>query len=108
MTGSTNRLIAQTEGWTPAQYCARIAALERERHGQGTAPQWRHVKRGTVYTEVCRGLLQVAKPVGEDGGATLMIIYRGEDGQHWVREFHEFMDGRFKRLDQYNAPEVKP
>ena len=30
-TGSTNRLVAQTEGWTPLQYCARIAALERER-----------------------------------------------------------------------------
>lgn len=30
LTGSTSRLVTQTEGWTPEQYCAKWAALERE------------------------------------------------------------------------------
>jgi hypothetical protein len=57
---------------------------------------WRHVKRGTVYTEIGRGKLQCAanellddKPV---------VIYRGEDGALWVRGVTEFEDGRFERV----------
>lgn len=54
---------------------------------------WRHVKRGTTYTVEDNGVIE----------ATLAacVIYRAQaDGTVWVRPLHEFMDGRFVRIDQ--------
>lgn len=58
--------------------------------------RWRHVKRGTVYTEIGRAELQVAK-IAPDEGCTL-VIYRGDDGKLWAREDSEFEDGRFEEV----------
>lgn len=75
----------------------RRAAQQDQGSDSRQAPlAWRHVKRGTVYTEIGRGKLQCAanellddKPV---------VIYRGEDGALWVRGVTEFEDGRFERV----------
>ena len=61
---------------------------------QTTERRWRHVKRGTIYTEIGRGELQIATLDVVDGSA--IVIYRGDDGRLWVREECEFEDGRFE------------
>lgn len=61
-----------------------------------TTRRWRHKKRGTIYTEVCRAELQAATGNPEEG--ELMIVYRGEDGNVWVRGAGEFNDGRFEEV----------
>ena len=70
----------------PAQAAAADAPLDR---------QWRHKKRGTLYTEVGIAFLQTssAQPLA-DGMA--MMVYRDEDGTLWTRQFDEFHDGRFQ------------
>jgi hypothetical protein len=59
-------------------------------------PQWRHKKRGTIYTEIGRGFAQVSvHPIEE---CTAVVVYRGERGDLWVRNAVEFDDGRFEPL----------
>ena len=58
--------------------------------------RWRHVKRGTEYTEIGRAELQAANgPVAE---GNILVIYRGDDGRLWSRREDEFADGRFERV----------
>jgi hypothetical protein len=68
----------------------------------GGVRRWRHKKRGSVYTEVGRGLLQTQ----DAGGLTdnePMVVYRNEEtGALWIRDVTEFEDGRFEALP---APE---
>lgn len=72
---------------------AEVARLRAERGGVRV---WRHKKRGSVYAEVGRALLQAATgPVGE---AAVLVIYRGEGGRMWAREEGEFEDGRFEQV----------
>ncbi len=59
--------------------------------------KWKHKKRGTVYEEIGRAKLQAADP----GGLTdmdAMVVYRGADGQLWVRPADEFEDGRVEKV----------
>lgn len=65
-------------------------------------PRWRHIKRGTTYTEIGRGLLQTDAPIGDE---TPCVIYRSDDGRLWPRPVAEFEDGRFERLA--DAPAVQ-
>jgi hypothetical protein len=59
-------------------------------------PRWRHLKRGTEYTEIGRGFAQCAwAPIEE---MTAVVIYRGHDGSLWVRNAVEFDDGRFEAI----------
>ena len=59
-------------------------------------PRWRHLKRGSTYTEIGRAELQASKDVIE--GMTF-VVYRSEkDGKLWIRQEDEFEDGRFERL----------
>jgi hypothetical protein len=64
----------------------------------GGVRRWRHKKRGSVYTEVGRGLLQTQ----DAGGLTdnePMVVYRNEEtGALWIRDVTEFEDGRFEAL----------
>ncbi len=62
--------------------------------GKAEEPKWRHLKRGSVVTEIARGFAQVSEhPIEE---MTAVVIYRHDaDGLYWVRNAVEFDDGRF-------------
>jgi predicted P-loop ATPase len=55
--------------------------------------QMRHVKRGTVYDLVCVAMIQTDTPLSD---YDQVMVYRGDDGQTWVRPLAEFSDGRFE------------
>jgi hypothetical protein len=57
-------------------------------------PRWRHVERGTYYTEIGRGFASIADMPIKD--YTAVVIYQGDDGTLWVRNAVEFDDGRFE------------
>jgi hypothetical protein len=61
-----------------------------------TGAKWRHARRGTTYEVVGEGRFQADSGKYDDG---TVVIYRGDDGQVWVRPWVEFMDGRFERLE---------
>lgn len=57
---------------------------------------WRHLKRGSSYTELARGELQVAtRPVVE---GDILVAYIAEDQKIYYREQGEFEDGRFEEI----------
>lgn len=56
--------------------------------------RWRHIKRGTTYTEIGRGKFQVHRGLSDLN----VVIYQGDDGQFWVRPESEFDDGRFEPI----------
>lgn len=64
-----------------------------------TGQKFRHRQRGTTYEAVGLAAVQAATtvPIGE---GTVMVIYRGEDGQLHARRLGEFMDGRFERVTE--------
>lgn len=60
-----------------------------------TSPErYRHKKRRTIYDVIACGRLQVDGDLDNEK----VVIYRGEDGQTWVRPEYEFNDGRFEPL----------
>jgi|WetSurMetagenome_2_1015567.scaffolds.fasta_scaffold01778_7 hypothetical protein len=64
--------------------------------------RWRHVKRGSTYTELTRATLHAKGPI--INGARV-VVYRGEhpDGQDWCRPEAEFEDGRFIEIAPANS-----
>ncbi len=82
----------------------RTPPPDQSRAGEPVARRWKHKKRGTVYTEIGRGLLQTA----DAGGLTdneLMVIYRNDEtGTLWVRDETEFNDGRFEPIQEPRTP----
>lgn len=82
----------------PALIAELTAARERL---AGEAEQYRHIKRGTVYTMIGTAELQAAQPQCEHAA---LAIYRGEDGKLWARNTAEFHDGRFVAVNHETPP----
>lgn len=59
--------------------------------------RYRHLKRGTSYTVLATGLLQIATRQVVEGDR--VVAYRGVDGDVWFRAEAEFLDGRFEAID---------
>ncbi len=73
-----------------------LLAADVDKQQNTTRRKWHHLKRGSDYTEFCRGTLQVAtKPVVE---GDILICYQGETGDFYYREQGEFEDGRFVEI----------
>ena len=65
--------------------------------------RWRHKKRGSIYIEIGRGILQNAISGIDDGQP--MVLYRSEeDGSLWCRPTDEFEDGRFEPIYPHADP----
>jgi len=60
----------------------------------GGMRRWRHIKRGSTYTELGRGHLQTATPL--DDMAPIVAYMSETDGSLWFRAEDEFGDGRFE------------
>jgi hypothetical protein len=58
--------------------------------------KWRHKRRGTSYEVVGMAELQMTTDL-VDGSE--LVVYRGDDGKLWAREYGEFTDGRFECID---------
>jgi len=77
-------------------------------NGMDAPKRWRHVKRGSTYTEMGRGKIQSGHWRDPDVDADYdsqrvdmreVVIYRADkDGSLWVRPVEEFDDGRFVRV----------
>lgn len=61
-----------------------------------------HLKRGSTYKIVCRGVVQSGAPLNDYDE---VVIYQAEiDGKVWVRPVAEFYDGRFEPIKDESAP----
>lgn len=91
--------------------CMKLTVNESERCGisavqtrlqvrrpPGAPRRWRHKKRDSYYSEVCRGALQIASGhVFTEGD--MLVAYRAEaDGSVYFRLVPEFEDGCFEEL----------
>jgi len=84
-----------------------VARLLAEREAMQTrveGPVYRHKKRGTIYTVIGEGKLQCSANELLDDAP--VVIYRGEDGQLWVRGVQEFHDGRFEPAEPTPDPDL--
>jgi hypothetical protein len=64
--------------------------------------RFKHIKRGSTYTEVGRGELQKSTSRELVEGDRL-VAYRGDDGCLWFRHEDEFLDGRFQEIESDTA-----
>jgi hypothetical protein len=55
----------------------------------------RHVKRGSKYLIVGKGLIQSDTHLTD---YSEVVIYQGQDNRYWVRPVSEFYDGRFEEI----------
>lgn len=97
--------LSQAHGPLPIDW-ERVAAVVEGMLPRGSGRRWRHLKRGTVYTEVCRAQIQIATVDVVEGSD--MVVYRGEDGRLWAREEGEFEDGRFEEVTAPADPDPCP
>lgn len=90
-----------------------LSALDLSAIGaEGWKPTHRHKKRGTDYMLLGIGKMQAENWHEHDGMAEQnpsidmreVAVYRGADGQLWVRPREEFEDGRFELLPSPPEP----
>jgi hypothetical protein len=81
---SKSQNIESNLGRSP-QLCLAEELIEEQ-----TLPTHRHVKSGGLYVVMCEGKLEK--------DCSNVVIYRGQDGDVWVRPSIEFYDGRFETL----------
>ena len=76
----------------PPTVITMLDKLEELQSSSITLPAYEHRKTGRLYAKCCEARLE--------NDLTPVIVYRGEDGEYWVRPKSEFEDGRFKELDE--------
>jgi hypothetical protein len=86
--------IDEAKAAAQADYEARIRSALTAQVQDVAEERYRHKKRGSIYTVTARGRLQVDGDLDNEK----VVVYRGEDGQTWVRPEYEFNDGRFEPL----------
>ena len=57
---------------------------------RGRGVKYRHVKSGGIY--IYRSVARCERT------GNPVVIYSGEDGIVWVRDYYEFFDGRFEKV----------
>jgi len=82
---------------------AYVAALSLPVQPVAWTPTHRHVKRGSTYVVMAEGLMSIDGDLDHEK----MVIYRGENGQWWVRPKYEFDDGRFEALPAPPVSQLK-
>ena len=97
------RIAEATEARMKAE--ARVAELEVALRARPVGPKWRHIKRGSIYTEIWRGKVQTDTPLTDYAE---VVVYQADDGSIWVRPVSEFEDGRFAALTPNTAQEDHP
>lgn len=93
--------VTKAMGWEPSETGPSykqtrdeiLAALSTIPAG-GMCERVRHKKRGTEYTVMARGRLQVDGDLDNEK----VVIYSGDDDQVWCRPEYEFNDGRFEDI----------
>jgi hypothetical protein len=83
------------EGWY-GNTLARIDHLPAVQPAPVTVERVQHIKRGTTYTIIARGLLQTDHPLSDYAE---VVVYRcDETGDTWIRPQSEFTPDRFRAL----------
>lgn len=84
--------IAALKGqWCRVTPPERVAELEAS-----NTLHYTHIRRGGLYAFLGVAKVQSAAPITESDA---VCVYRGGDGQLWVRPSKEFHDGRFRVVD---------
>lgn len=78
-----NRVCSEIIALFPSPQSAAIPASER----------YQHSKRGTFYDVIGQAGVQGSLFEGDPA-----LVYRGDDGELWVRHHDEFHDGRFEQV----------
>lgn len=86
-------------GYTPAADPLELLGdlvemVHAARDASAPGARWRHLKRGTTYTELRRDVeVHAGRPISE---GDRLVVYEGTDGKVWARPTAEFDDGRFE------------
>lgn len=84
-----NVAVTRADGTGP--YHLMCSAAQSMDEGTEHRNVWRHVATGRLYEIVCNAALESTKQS--------VVVYRSlSDGTTWVRDLHEFHDGRFVQL----------
>lgn len=89
------RASAQIETAQEREHLRQLKAAQGKL-GIANCPRFRHKIRGGTYVEMDIAIAQCAATIHDNDPVT---VYRGTDGQLYVRPSEEFGDGRFEALD---------
>jgi hypothetical protein len=80
------------------EYLRRMALVVAE---EQDFPILRHLKRGSLYFEIGAAIVQTEHAILD---SDVLTLYRGQDGQWFVRPPQEMTDGRFEPVDAVVRP----
>lgn len=60
-----------------------------------TGTVYRHKKRGNIHQVIGSAQVQAEEPLTD---YEVVVVYKDDEGQMWVRRYSEFHDGRFEKV----------